>query len=156
MSENSGFDHFIPTLHESLPLLFKTLIKWSGLDERGYDAAVFDARFHNPPQRFSPCRNGFAFALNPRADSMVQDYLDTTQQRNDQVVQLLEILIKDWLRTRQLSVVPFVTSPTVKSRKWLSSRNGAALSRNSQRPLPQYVGVSVTVLSSEHMTLTFF
>ena len=48
---------------------------------------------------------------------MVQDYLDTTQQRNDQVVQLLEILIKDWLRTRQLSVVPSVTSPTVKIAK---------------------------------------
>ena len=90
-----------------------------------------------PPERFSPCRNGFALALNPRADSMVQDYLDTTQQRNDQVVQLLEILIKDWLRTRQLSFGPSVTSPTVKSRKWLSSRNDAAL-------------------STKHMALTFF
>ena len=65
LSNNPSFDRVVPAFHERRPSLLETLVKWSGLHDRTYDRAMFDARFHDAPIRFPQRCDRFSLSINP-------------------------------------------------------------------------------------------
>ena len=94
LSNNPGFDRVVPASHERGPSLFEPLVKRGGLHDRTDDRAMIDARFHDAPIRFPQRCDRLTLTTNPWAGSLMHDGLDITQQRNNQIVQIREVLVE--------------------------------------------------------------
>ena len=94
LSNNLGFDRVVPTFHERPPGLFEPLVQWGSFDDRTDDRAMLDARFHDAAIRFPQRGDRLTLSTNPWVGSLMHDCLDITQQRNNQVVHIREVLVE--------------------------------------------------------------
>jgi hypothetical protein len=94
LSNNPAFDRVIPAFHERRPLLLESLVEWGGLHDRTDDRAMLDARFHDAPIRFSQRCDRLTLSTNPWAGSLMHDVLNISQQKNNQILQIREVLLE--------------------------------------------------------------
>jgi hypothetical protein len=94
LSNNPSFDRVVPAFHKRGPSLFEPLVKRRGLYDRTDDRAMLCARFHDAPIRFPQRRDRLTLSANPRAGRLMHDGLDFAQQRDNQIMQIREVLVE--------------------------------------------------------------